>query len=50
MLCLVIAKCTTVHYGFVCPKHVIPEILWFIQMNFCRPKTENNIQREEAFS
>ncbi|MEE6525370.1 hypothetical protein FKM82_025322 [Ascaphus truei] len=26
------------HFGLVCPKDIVPEVLWFVQMQLCKPK------------
>lgn len=39
MLCLFFAKWGTVHYdhfGLLCPKDVVPEVCWFVQVQLCR--------------
>ncbi|MEE6527760.1 hypothetical protein FKM82_029362 [Ascaphus truei] len=26
------------HFGLVCPKDIVPEVLWFVQMQLCKHK------------
>ena len=26
-----------IHFGLICPKDIIPEVCWFVQMQFCDP-------------
>ncbi|MEE6509708.1 hypothetical protein FKM82_027409 [Ascaphus truei] len=36
-----VALCTMakhLHFGLVCPKDIVQEVLWFVQMQLCKPK------------
>ena len=35
LLCIMTKQ---LHFGLVCPKDIVPEVLWLVQMQFCKSK------------